>query len=398
MQRIQILLIVFLTLALSVRAQNFDPLATNAALDTIQSVPSTPLQQTTARQRRAQQEKMQETSKGGVSTRAKNYADQQVKDTDTAPWRRVVYRQLPIDSISNAPIFHPLRPSGDLQSLFSLLFKLFNYGDVAVYEYEDLGYENLTSERALRFEEFLDRFGIVYDKDPNGVGNKAFRILPVDIPTQSIRNYYIKEEYYYDSRTSNVNRRVVALCPVMDDEIPTEGSIRIPLFWIKYSDLQPYLSQQPVMLSPRNNAKTATMDDFFSLNLYRGLIAMTLGGETAQLNSEMSDSTATAARIAFHNQITGELQQFEESLYGTEYQTSAVISDEAQTVDTSDEPKLNTARARRSQELHEEKSGLHKATKTTKTTKKSKRTKKAPKSEPSKQTKSPSKRSVRNRF
>ena len=117
MQRIQILLIVFLTLALSVRAQNFDPLATNAALDTIQSVPSTPLQQTTARQRRAQQEKMQETSKGGVSTRAKNYADQQVKDTDTAPWRRVVYRQLPIDSISNAPIFHPLRPSGDLQSL-----------------------------------------------------------------------------------------------------------------------------------------------------------------------------------------------------------------------------------------------------------------------------------------
>ena len=101
---------------------------------------------------------------------------------------------------------------------------------------------------------------------------------------------------------------------------------------------------------------------------------MTLGGETAQLNSEMSDSTATAARIAFHNQITGELQQFEESLYGTEYQTSAVISDEAQTVDTSD------------------------ATKTTKTTKKSKRTKKAPKSEPSKQTKSPSKRSVRNRF
>ena len=181
----------------------------------------------------------------------------------------------------------------------------------------------------------------------------------------------------------------------MDDEISTEGSVRIPLFWIKYSDLQPYLSQQPVMLSPRNNAKTATMDDFFSLNLYRGLIAMTLGGETAQLNSEMSDSTATAARIAFHNQITGELQQFEESLYGTEYQTSAVISDEAQTVDTSDEPKLNTARARRSQELHEEKSGLHKATKTTK---KSKRTKKAPKSEPSKQTKSPSKRSVRNRF
>lgn len=408
MQRIQSLLIVLLalTLTLTAEAQNFDPLSTTA-VDSTQVATELPRRRSTARQRRAQREQEQETQANGISMRAKNYADQQVKDTETAPWRRVVYRQLSIDSLANAPIFRPVRPSGQLQSLFSLLFNRFNEGSITVYEYEDLGYENLTPERQLRFEDFLDRFGIVYDKDPSQTGNRAFKILPVDIPTQSIRSYYVKEEYYYDVKTSGVSSQIVAICPVMDDEISMEGSVRIPLFWVKYSDLQPYLSQQPVMLSTKNNATTATMDDFFSLNLYRGQISMTLGGETAELNSEMSDSTATAARQAFSNQIEGELKQFEESLYGTEYTTSAT-SDSALQEERNEEEdsQLDTARARRSQEFREGKSNQRKTTKATKAKKKSradkkrakKATQKAAKTEQPKQSKSSSTRSVRNRF
>ncbi|WP_462136064.1 type IX secretion system ring subunit PorN/GldN [Porphyromonas uenonis] len=398
MQRIQSILIVLLalTLTLTAEAQNFDPLSATTT-DSTRVATELPRQRPTARQRRAQKE--QETQTVGVSIRAKNYADQQVKDTETAPWRRVIYRQLSIDSLANAPIFRPVRPSGQLQSLFSLLFKRFNDGSITVYEYEDLGYENLTPERQLRFEDFLDRFGIVYDKDPSQTGNRAFKILPVDIPTQSIHNYYVKEEYYYDVKTSDVSSQIIAICPVMDDEISMEGSVRIPLFWVKYSDVQPYLSQQPIMLSTKNNATTATMDDFFSLNLYRGQISMTLGGETAELNSEMSDSTAMAARQAFSNQIEGELKQFEESLYGTEYtKPEASDSDLQEGRDGEDDSELDTARARRSQELREGKS-QRKSAKVTKAKKKSRTTKKAtPKAEQPKQSKSTTTRSVRNRF
>lgn len=401
MQRIQSILIVLLalTLTLTAEAQNFDPLSATTT-DSTRVATELPRQRPTARQRRAQKE--QETQTDGVSIRAKNYADQQVKDTETAPWRRVIYRQLSIDSLANAPIFRPVRPSGQLQSLFSLLFKRFNEGSITVYEYEDLGYENLTPERQLRFEDFLDRFGIVYDKDPSQTGNRAFKILPVDIPTQSIHNYYVKEEYYYDVKTSDVSSQIIAICPVMDDEISMEGSVRIPLFWVKYSDVQPYLSQQPIMLSTKNNATTATMDDFFSLNLYRGQISMTLGGETAELNSEMSDSTAMAARQAFSNQIEGELKQFEESLYGTEYtKPEASDSDLQEGRDGEDDSELDTARARRSQELREGKS-QRKAAKATKAKKKSRTTKKATpkaaKAEQPKQSKSTTTRSVRNRF
>ena len=401
MQRIQSILIVLLalTLTLTAEAQNFDPLSATTT-DSTRVATELPRQRPTARQRRAQKE--QETQTDGVSIRAKNYADQQVKDTETAPWRRVIYRQLSIDSLANAPIFRPVRPSGQLQSLFSLLFKRFNDGSITVYEYEDLGYENLTPERQLRFEDFLDRFGIVYDKDPSQTGNRAFKILPVDIPTQSIHNYYVKEEYYYDVKTSDVSSQIIAICPVMDDEISMEGSVRIPLFWVKYSDVQPYLSQQPIMLSTKNNATTATMDDFFSLNLYRGQISMTLGGETAELNSEMSDSTAMAARQAFSNQIEGELKQFEESLYGTEYtKPEASDSNLQEGRDGEDDSELDTARARRSQELREGKS-QRKSAKVTKAKKKSRPTKKdtpkAAKAEQPKQSKSTTTRSVRNRF
>ena len=128
MQRIQSLLIVLLalTLTLTAEAQNFDPLSATTT-DSTRVATELPRQRPTARQRRAQKEQEQETQANGISMRAKNYADQQVKDTETAPWRRVIYRQLSIDSLANAPIFRPVRPSGRLQSLFSLLFKPVSY-------------------------------------------------------------------------------------------------------------------------------------------------------------------------------------------------------------------------------------------------------------------------------
>ena len=109
----------------------------------------------------------------------------------------------------------------------------------------------------------------------------------------------------------------------------------------------------------------------------------------------------------FSNQIEGELKQFEESLYGTEYTTSAT-SDSALQKDRNEEEdsQLDTARARRSQELREGKSNQRKVTKATKSKKKSradkkrakKATQKAAKTEHPKQSKSSSTRSVRNRF
>lgn len=386
-------------LPLCLEGQNFDPLSTTT------EEPWQPQRTTTpppvARQRKAREQDQQgKAQTSGVSDRAKAFAEQQKPDTSTAPWKRVVYRQLSTDSVANSPLFYPIRQSGESQSLFARLFSLLNQGVIDVYEYEDLGFEHFRPDRLLRFEDFLDRFGIVYDRDPNAEGNAAYRILPVDIPSESIKTYYVKEEYYYDVATSDMKWSVRAICPVMSDEIAMEGSIRIPLFWVEYDEIQPFLSQHPIMLSPRNNAMNATLEDFFRLHLYAGSIVMTMGGERADVNGGMSDEEAQVARQQFHKQIEQELKDFETSLYGMEYaktvdraaaegeETSAVKEVDGETVD-------DTARSRRAEEIRGGSQTTTRSSKGQAAKAKKPKTTAAKKSSPKK---SSSTRSVRNRF
>ena len=98
--------------------------------------------------------------------------------------------------------------------------------------------------------------------------------------------FYLKESAYYDQANSSFRRKVLSLCPVMmrEDDFGGEAS-KYPLFWVKYTDLEPYLSRQTMSASSLNNAATISADDYFTLNKYEGKIYKTnnlLGRTLAQ--------------------------------------------------------------------------------------------------------------------
>jgi hypothetical protein len=112
---------------------------------------------------------------------------------------------------------------------------------------------------------------------------------------------------------------VLALCPVMlrDDDFGGE-STQYPLFWVKYIDLEPFLNRQTVMASSLNNAATMSMDDFFTLNTYRGKIYKTNNAQGKTLlqlcDGDVDKMTAEQKRIeaelaAFHKTIFGDQEK-----------------------------------------------------------------------------------------
>jgi hypothetical protein len=87
---------------------------------------------------------------------------------------------------------------------------------------------------------------------------------------------------------------------------------------VKYSDLEPFLNRQTVMASSLNNAATMSMDDYFTLNSYRGKIYKTnnaqgktllqlCGGDEAKLSAEQKRIEAELA--AFHKTIFGDQEK-----------------------------------------------------------------------------------------
>ena len=98
-----------------------------------------------------------------------------------------------------------------------------------------------------------------------------------------------------------------------EDDFGGEAA-KYPLFWVKYSDIEPYLSRQSVMTSDVNNAATMNLDDYFTLNRYKGKIYKTnnmLGKTLAQVVG--NDSTKLSAE---QKRIEKELETFRNNIFG----------------------------------------------------------------------------------
>ena len=187
----------------------------------------------------------------------------------SASWLRSVYRLIDLTTPANAPLYYPEVTTPTRANLFAQICQLYQAGKLRVYEYLD-GEEQLDEAHLLPYRDFLDRFHIPYKVEGKGA-KEVLTVQPSDLPTTEVKSYYLKEAYLFDEATSTYDRLVLALCPILST-VGDYGAVNMPLFWVEYEALQPYLSDQLIPLSQQNAAKRASLDDFFTLHLYEGEI------------------------------------------------------------------------------------------------------------------------------
>ena len=130
--------------------------------------------------------------------------------------------------------------------------------------------------------------------DPDDEENRAFqRVLKPDSITENLvvnassfpgyaknqLKYLIKEVIFFDKHYCRLYSEIEAIAPLhaengdmeLDDMTAVESIYSQILFWVRYNDFRPYMTQKYV--SPRDNdSKRVTFDDFFRLKLYSSYI------------------------------------------------------------------------------------------------------------------------------
>jgi gliding motility associated protien GldN len=269
------------------------------------------LAQPKARRQQAQQQTQaqQQAQNQGMTMRARLMFPTAVEMPEDVVWRRDIYREIDLNRDSNAGLYYPVEPVDKQLNLFTYVFKLALNGYIPVYEYRLDGNEVFSDSAKVKMKTLLDNYHIFYEEK-----NGRVRVDNSDIPSAEVKLYYLKESAYFDQANSSFHRKVQALCPVMlrEDDFGGEAS-KYPLFWVKYSDLEPYLSRQSVMTSNLNNAATMTMEDFFTMNRYEGKIYKT----NNMLGRTLAQYCPTDSALAREQQrIEDELKAFEKSLFG----------------------------------------------------------------------------------
>ena len=227
-------------------------------------------------------------------------------------WRRDIYRELDLNDDANAGLYYPVQPQGKQLNLFTYIFKLAQNGYIPIYEYSvaNDGNDDFSDASKVQLKTVLDNYHIFYEEKDG-----KLKVDNSDIPSAEVMRYFLKESAYYDQSNATFHIKPLALCPVMmrDDDFGGETA-KYPLFWVKYSDLEPFLSRQTVMTSNVNNAAVMSMDDFFTLNKYKGTIYKTnnmLGKTLAQLAG--GDSTKLSNE---QQRIEAELEAFKNKIFG----------------------------------------------------------------------------------
>ena len=266
-------------------------------------------QQSNAAQKKQQQQKTQ-----GVTERMRIMYPTALDMPEDVVWRRDIYREINLDDEMNSGLYFPVEPVGKQMNLFTYILKLAINGYIPVYEYRLDGNEVLDESAKLDMATLLKNHNILFTEEKGKI-----HVDNSDIPSAEVKKYFLKESAYYDQANSSFHIKPLALCPVMvvqDDFAFSDDAAgtSYPLFWVKYSEVDPYLSRQTVMTSDKNNAATMTLDDYFTLNRYKGKIYKTtnmLGKTLAQIAG--NDSTKLSAE---QKRIEAELEAFRNNIFG----------------------------------------------------------------------------------
>ena len=262
-------------------------------------------------QNKTTEQKQQSSNTQGMTRRMQLQYPTALDMPENVVWRRDIYREVNLDDEPNSGLYFPVEPIGKQMNLFTYVFKLALGGYIPVYEYRLDGNEVLDATAKVDMKTILDNYHIFYEEN----GGKL-KVDNSDIPSAEVKIYYLKESAYYDQANSSFHIKVQAFCPVMlrEDDFGGEAA-KYPLFWVKYSDVEPYLSRQSVRMSERNDASLVNLDDYFTMNHYKGKIYKTNNSQGKTLAQIVgNDSTKLSAE---QKRIEAELDAFRNNIFGS---------------------------------------------------------------------------------
>ena len=323
MKRLLFLLIITLTTGAAIAQPKRSRVQPTQPAQSAQSAQPARPGQPTRQTQQAQQKKQQGTQTSqGMSRRMQISYPVAFDMPEDVVWRRDIYREINLNDEANSGLYYPVQPQGKQLNLFSYIFKLAQNGYIPIYEYSiaNDGNDDFSDAAKIKFKTVLDDKHIFYEE-----ADGKLKIDNSDIPSAEVTKYYLKESAYYDQANSSFRIKPLALCPIMmrEDDFGGEAT-QYPLFWVKYSDLEPFLSRQTIMTSNVNNAAIMSMDDFFTLNKYKGKIYKTnnmLGKTLAQIAG--GDSTKLSEE---QKRIEAELQAFKDNIFGDKLKRDSLDS------------------------------------------------------------------------
>ena len=177
-------------------------------------------------------------------------------------WERGIWQVIDVREKQNTPFMYPERP------LFEIIKDAAMAENITLYDAENDRFETPLLKEEL--SGILSNMDTITIWDP-GTYEESTEIISNDINWEDIKRFRIKEIWFVNSKTSQMEVRILGIAPMLEVKDETGNFIyEKPMFWAYYPELRAVLAQNEVFNS--NQASRVTWDDWMEQRRFSSFI------------------------------------------------------------------------------------------------------------------------------
>lgn len=228
-------------------------------------------------------------------------------------WEKRVWRSVDFREKMNHPLYFPETPQGSWRSLMQILWDAVRSGDITAYSPGRTdNFEEMLPVAASQLEGELTSSVQSRVPDPNNPDVFITTTVQTEFTPQDIKLLWIKEDWIFDKQRSEMQIRIIGICPVQEDIDPATNIFRgyKPLFWLYYPEIRPILAQHEVF-NTLNSAHRLTFDQLFLQRRFSSFIIK----EDNVFDRRIDDYASGIDALLESERIKNEIRDFEQELW-----------------------------------------------------------------------------------
>ncbi|HSO86608.1 MAG TPA: gliding motility protein GldN [Draconibacterium sp.] len=228
-------------------------------------------------------------------------------------WSRKIWRIIDLREKMNLPLYYPTVEIEGRMNLISLLLDGIENGQLTPY---DASLDD-DFKVPMSFEQVKASFGAeatTEEKIDFDTGERTQVVVQGEIRPNDIKQYLIKEEWYFDKQNSTLNVRIIGICPIREFVRAGDASGQVQrqkLFWIYYPEARPLLSTN-LVLNPYNPAQQVSFDDLFIKRTFNSYVVVR---ENVYNNRDISAYLSGKEAMLESKRIEDEIFNYEQDLW-----------------------------------------------------------------------------------